>query len=273
MPAPMPALPALNRRRLLRVPRRSAIRRRCEERQHEGPGMYVHRPCPELTRVDGEGGHDSRAGPSRSRPAAARTSPSYSPASSLASLVSTLPRTSITSRSGRNARIWARRRWRCRFAIPPAPCPTRHGSRYRAPSHQRCPRRRPARPRGRGPPRSAAPRAALREGPWPNAPPGRPPRIQQRTLDRLDEAGLVPDVAVGGLDRHDLGATELLGDRLRLHKGQRTTARAEPKGWLRHRRLSCDRCDGAARRARRRPRPRCAPAPCRRRARRGRGGR
>jgi len=55
--------------------------------------------------------------PRRFRPASARRMASASPARSLASRVSTLPRSMTTSRSGRRCRDWA---WRRRLAVPRA---------------------------------------------------------------------------------------------------------------------------------------------------------
>ena len=167
---------------------------------------------------------------SRSSPAAASTSTSASPAARLRSRVSTLPRSSVTWRSGRTASSWARRR----SALVPTRAPSRTWSRWRSPISTSSASARA----GGGDDRGALGQLAghvlgrvHREVDVPG---------QQRRLERAGPARLVAARAVdvaGGRDLHELGlAVDRGGDGPRLGERQQAAAGADAQRGQRERR-------------------------------------
>ena len=164
------------RRRARRSARAAPLRRRSASTARRASSSSS-RICSSQRPLAGRRGHQSsgigkaisRPRPSRRSPAAARTIASSSPSASLRSRVSTLPCSSLTSRSGRAASSCACRR---RLAVP-----------TRAPFGYLVERRPGADPGvGRGPRaaaprRSPAPRPARPAGPWPS---GRRSRLRRR---------------------------------------------------------------------------------------------
>ena len=205
-PAPRSARPAPARRRSPPPPR-------SPRRPRPGPAAPAPpAPQPASSPRPGSRTRPRPRGPSRRSPAAARTIASRSPSASRRSLVSTLPCSSPTSRSGRAARSWARRR---RLAVPTrAPSGT-------ASSEEPAPIQTSA-----GSSRSGTAAIARPSGIVGRQVLGRVDADlglarQQRRLDPADEPGLVAQLAVGG-DLDQLSPAEQPGDPLGLGERQGT---------------------------------------------------
>ena len=165
-PVRPPGMPGCGHGTRRRRPRRQETRTAPGRRSRPAPGPGTNSSPASVPPA-------SPSRPSRSSPAAASTSTSTSPAARLRSRVSTLPRSSRTSRSGRAASSCARRR----SALVPTRAPSRTcASAGLADQHvERV-----------GPPRRGddrrARRPARRARPWPSAPRGRcrPPAARSR---------------------------------------------------------------------------------------------
>ena len=165
--------------------------------------------------AEGDLGLRARAGEG---PAAASTIPSNSPSDSLRSRVSTLPCSSTSSRSGRNAKSWERRR---RLAVP-----------TRAPCGHLVERRRLAHVGVDGIRAAEHAHQPERVGTVAGQVLGRVDRqvrlaVQHRPLHPAHEALLVAGLAVARLDGDDLGAAERLGDELRLREREPASPRSQ----------------------------------------------